>query len=71
MNFKERYINNQVSIADLDSYVALWHDEKPDVSLQEFLGFTDEEYAAFAHSEAALVNQLKNNAEANFSHRAF
>lgn len=47
----------EVSVT-LDRYVAMWHQEKPNVSLQDYLGLNDEEYQAFAHGEAALTQKL-------------
>ena len=58
ISFKDVYLNNELSIRDLHSYLELWHKEKPNISLQEYLGFNDDEYTAFAHSEAALKEKL-------------
>ncbi len=63
-NFKQLYIKNELQIKDLDKYVDRWNQIKMNISLQEFLVFSDEEYTAFAHSEAALnkmLDSLKNN----------
>lgn len=57
-NFKEQYLNNEVTIKDLDTHVEMWHKKKPNISLQDYLGFNDDEYTAFAHSEFELKQKL-------------
>lgn len=39
---------------DIDDYVALWHRSDTPVSLQDFLGFTKEEYSHWLKDERAL-----------------
>ena len=37
-------LNGEAMLDDVDAYVAFWHEHSMVQSLQEFLGFTDEEY---------------------------
>jgi hypothetical protein len=58
-NFKTKYLNNEVTIKDLDKYIGEWHKKGTSTpSLQDFLGFTDEEFTAFAHGEKQIKKKL-------------
>lgn len=57
-NFKEQYLSGHVSIDKLDDFIEEWHKNKRNDTLQEYLGFNDDEYAAFAHGETELKNIL-------------
>lgn len=57
-SFKEQYLNDEVTIQDLDRFVEEWHTKASSKSLQEFLGFTDDELTAFAHGEDKLKKKL-------------
>jgi hypothetical protein len=51
----------------------MWHQEKPNVSLQDYLGLNDEEYQAFAHGETVLKQKFEEkyrdmNAEQAWDH---
>ena len=67
-NFKTKYLNNEVTIKDLDKYIGEWHNKgTSNLSLQDFLGFTDEEFTAFAHGE----NQIKKKLDALKSNQKY
>jgi hypothetical protein len=57
-NFKQKYLNDDVTIEDLDNYVSMWHKSSDSNSLQEFLGFTDQEFEAFGHGETIIKKIL-------------
>lgn len=44
MNFLEAYLHNCVSFKKLDDWIEYWHTHEVKNTLQEFLGFDDEEY---------------------------
>jgi hypothetical protein len=57
-NFKEQYINGKIDITKIDEHVEEWHQKKPQISLQEYLGLDDEEFAAFLLGESKLKKLL-------------
>jgi hypothetical protein len=58
-NFKTKYLNNEVTIKELDNYIGEWHKKGTATpSLQDFLGFTDEEFTAFSHGESQIKKKL-------------
>lgn len=57
-NFKEQYLSGNISIDKLDDFVDEWHKNKSSDTLQEYLGFNDDEYAAFVQGETVLKNML-------------
>lgn len=58
-SFKEQYLSGKVDISKLDDFVDDWHKDKTKkMTLQDYLGFNDDEYAAFAHSETEIKNLL-------------
>ena len=60
INFKEQYLSGHVSIDKLDDFINEWHKNKNKGgdTLQEYLGFNDDEYTAFSHGETKLKNIL-------------
>jgi hypothetical protein len=57
-NFKEQYLKDLVTIEQLDDFVDNWHKKSENISLQEFLGFDDQEMKAFAHGEHEIKLKL-------------
>lgn len=48
MDFKQRYLHGRCEFSEVDAFVQDWHHAPPDgVTLQAFLGLTDNEYHAF------------------------
>ncbi len=59
MTFKEKYLNGLCAFSDIDVYVQQWHEQEDSTAtLSDFLGLTDQEYAAYVHSGAKLQNIL-------------
>jgi hypothetical protein len=60
MSFVDKYLAGEALLDDIDDYVDLWHDGEggPDVSLADFLGFSDEEYKLWAEKPASLPSIL-------------
>jgi len=58
--FKEKYLNGEVTIENIDDFVEEWHrNSKSDkTTLQDFLGFTKEEMDAFIQGEKVLESKL-------------
>lgn len=57
--FKEQYLSGKVGINKLDDFVDDWHEDiNNKMTLQDYLGFNDDEYAAFSHSETEIKNLL-------------
>ena len=46
-NFIELLKEGKVTIEDIDDYIDMWHGSDSKLSLPEFLGMTNEEYAMF------------------------
>ena len=52
--FKQQYLHGHCKIGQIDSFIEKWHNAHEEgVSLREYLGLTDEEYAAFLHNDPA------------------
>lgn len=64
--YAEAYLNGEVNISDLDEYVDFWHRNKLGVSLREFLGFTREEYEAWAKSEDEKIHEILKSRDTGF-----
>jgi len=60
--FKEKYLDGEVTIENVDDFVDEWHKSSKDdkTTLQDFLGFTKEEMDAFIQGEKALQSKLTN-----------
>ncbi len=60
--YVEACLDGDARSGDVDDWVAAWHDDAPgseNLSLEEFLGFTAEEYARWARDGAALQEILE------------
>jgi len=57
-NFKEQYLNDEIDIDQLDDFIDSWHKNKPNISLQDFLGLNDDEFTACTHGETQLKQKL-------------
>jgi len=57
-NFKDQYLSGEVDISKLDDFVENWHKNKTNMTLQNYLGFNDEEYVAFVRGEIEIKNLL-------------
>lgn len=44
-NFVSDYLDKRATIDEIDDYVKYWHTHETGLSLQDFLGFTDEDMA--------------------------
>lgn len=52
MNFKERYLCGECDLADMDDFIAQWHEGQGDgLELREYLGFTQDEYNALLQAD--------------------
>lgn len=59
-SFKEQYLLGNVSIDELDDFVSNWHKNQQGLTLQNYLGFDDIEYAAFVRGESEIQKVLEN-----------
>ena len=59
-NFKDQYLSGEVDISKLDDFVENWHKNKNknNTTLQNYLGFNDEEYVALIRGEIEIKNLL-------------
>ena len=48
--------SGHAQISDVDNYVAYWHTYGTDNNLQEFLGFSDEQYELWGKSDNSVIN---------------
>lgn len=53
-NVMERYIQGEAEPSDFDDAVEQWHSNSSPVSLAEFLGMSDAEYAEWVVDPSAL-----------------
>ncbi|MBR0312583.1 MAG: DNA primase [Oscillospiraceae bacterium] len=54
MNFKQQYLHGHCKIEQIDSFIEKWRNAHEEgVSLREYLGLTDEEYAVFLRNDPA------------------
>lgn len=63
-NFIQDCIDGNALIYEVDDYIDEWHDSDSDLSLSEFLGMTEKEYALFVEDEsyiATIVTVHKTN----------
>ena len=58
-SFKEQYLLGNVSIDELDDFVDAWHKNQQGLTLQNYLGFDDIEYAAFVRGESEIQKVLE------------
>lgn len=61
--YVEACLEGDAHLDEVDNWVDAWHDDVPgseNRSLEEFLGFTAEEYARWARNGAALQEILEN-----------
>ncbi|GAB3072971.1 MULTISPECIES: hypothetical protein [Corynebacterium] len=61
--YVEACLEGDAYLDEVDNWVDAWHDDAPgseNLSLEEFLGFTAEEYARWARNGAALQEILEN-----------
>lgn len=58
-SFKEQYLLGNVSIDELDDFVSNWHKNQQGLTLQNYLGFDDIEYAAFVRGESEIQKVLE------------
>jgi hypothetical protein len=57
--FVKDCLNGLATAADIDDYVDFWHEEViselPEQTLQEFLGFSESQYAAWVCNQVTVV----------------
>ncbi|MCT1684711.1 hypothetical protein M3A74_07825 [Corynebacterium appendicis] len=61
--YVEACLEGDAYLDEVDNWVDAWHDDAPgseNLSLEELLGFTAEEYARWARNGAALQEILEN-----------
>lgn len=63
MSFLDDVFNQKANIMDIDKYIEDWHNGKAgqNVSLCEYLGFTEEEYACFLKLENTTEKEMIDN----------
>ena len=53
-NFIEKCVQNNASAMEIDNYIAEWHDSNSNLTIYEYLGMTESEYAQFVKDENNL-----------------
>jgi len=56
--FVEQYLKGQIGLSQIDDFVDQWHDSDDDRPIEEFLGLTLEEYAAWVEDPQSLGRLL-------------
>jgi hypothetical protein len=57
--FVQDYIDGNAELKDVDDYVDNWHDDADEErTLQEFLGFTEEEYNLFIQPDRTSYQDM-------------
>lgn len=54
-NFISDCINGDALLSEIDDYIDLWHDSDTDLSLHDYLGMTQKEYALYVEDEQYLA----------------
>lgn len=64
--FTQRYIDGECEFSAIDDCIETWHNSKGGVelTLEEYLGLTDEEYMLFLKTSDELRNHLDHLKEA-------
>jgi hypothetical protein len=60
MNFIDLIIHGEVSPDDIYRFIQEWHESDSDLPVNEFLGMTLDEYAAWVEDSKSLVNIIAN-----------
>ena len=63
-SFIEACLKGNSCADDIDKYVSYWHTQPMKISLREFLGFTEEEYAQWATSGDDVIEGFLNSRKA-------
>lgn len=59
MTFKEKLINDEITVDCIDEFVSQWHESESTLFLHEYLGLTDYEYSIYVElGETNLLNLL-------------
>lgn len=56
--FKDDYVQGKIPFEKLDDEVGLWHKGSSNLSLREYLGLSEEEYAVFLKGDSLLKQEL-------------
>lgn len=51
-------LNGEAILDDIDEYVSFWHERKIELTLQQFLGFTDYEYGCWLERGNSVVRDI-------------
>jgi hypothetical protein len=62
-NFINDCINGDALIYDIDDYIDQWHDGDYNISLSEYLGMSEKEYALYLQDESYLGFIIKAHKE--------
>ncbi len=64
-SFIDKCINGKALQFDIDDYVAKWHESDSDISLEEYLGMSGDEYNAWLLDDSMLSYIIKAHKEKN------
>lgn len=53
-NFINLCLAGIISVKSIDDFVAAWHDSPTNLTLYEYLGMTEQEYARFLESSSSI-----------------
>lgn len=57
-NFFEKYMNDEVTVDDLDDFLEEWHNSASNLEIDEYLGLTEEQYFAWCQDPEKLKQML-------------
>lgn len=57
-NFIDDCVNGNAQLLDLDKYVDYWHTYETNITLREFLGLTENEYALWGKSDDSIFGEF-------------
>lgn len=57
-NYVNDVLNGEAILDDIDEYVSFWHERNIELTLQEFLGFTDYEYGRWLVQGNSVVRDI-------------
>jgi hypothetical protein len=58
VDFMTAVMNGDVHIDAVDDYIDAWHNGDSNVSLQDYLGMTDEEFDLFVTTSDGSINEI-------------
>jgi hypothetical protein len=58
-SFKEDLLAGKIKFDDIDAYITRWHSSTSNLSLNEYLGLSEQEYKEYITNTSKLKNDLE------------